>query len=103
MRNLWTSASGVGSGKVSRDGPCQSRGKGRVGAAGTNAGALACTAKKAVIRFIACSVTIKDPAKVCTTGPVRPCDLDIDCPVQWAPSKSGMLGGLYFVASPAAY
>jgi hypothetical protein len=74
-----------------------------VGAAGTNAGALACTAKKAIIRFIACSITVEDPAEVCTMGPVHPHDLDIDCPVPWAPSKLGMLGGLYFVASPAAY
>jgi hypothetical protein len=103
-RNLWTSAIGVGSGKVRRDGPRRSRGRGSTGAANAGAAdALACAVKKAVIRSMAFSAAVEDgPALVCTVGPVRPRDLDMDGPAPRAPSKSGMLGGLYFVASPAA-
>jgi hypothetical protein len=76
-----------------------------MGAANAGAGAgFACAAKKAVIKFMACSAADDNGmVTVCAVGPERPRDLDMDGPVSLTPLKSGMLGGWYFVASPAAY
>ena len=83
--------------------PCQSVGRGgnSIGAVNTRVGAdLICVAKKAVIMFMACSAVDEDgPATVCAVGPECPCNLDIDSLASLTPSKSGMLGGWYFIAS----
>jgi hypothetical protein len=71
---------------------------------GVRAGAgFACEAKKAIIMFIACSVAEDGSTTVCDMGPECPRDFNMENPVLLIPSKSEMLGGWYFVASPAAY
>lgn len=67
---------------------------------------LAWAAKKADIIESACSAADDEgtTAEVvgCEDGPARPRDRDIEMLPSCTPSKSGMLGGWYFVASPAA-
>ena len=65
---------------------------------------MAWAVKKADTKDMACSAADDDAlAGTVCDGPARPRALDVEAVPSCTPSKSGIFGGKYFVASPAAY